>query len=104
MVPTAKLAQRVITRAAPHAGLHNAGRATASGDRRAEDGATVGAVGIELTGCLGQGTAAGSAVMHIAWGQAERLDQGGIGIGADMSLEAVDRPAPLVASPTRLWI
>ena len=42
--------------------------------------------------------------MDVAWRHAERLDQGGIGIGTDMGLEAVDRCAPLVASSARLWI
>lgn len=58
---------------------------------RPERFATIGAVGEDLAGIVGKGATTGLAVMDVGRGDGDLLDQRGVGIGADMRLEAVDR-------------
>ena len=104
LVPFTELAQRLGFVAAPHAGGDDPGNAALCPHGIAKVIAAISAVGKHLTRVFGQ--CAGTCFPIIDIGRCDRhfLDQRCIGIGADMSLEAVDCPLSLMLYPARLII
>lgn len=78
--------------------------AAPGGDRRGEGGATIGAIGVDGAGVLGDNGAASTPVMDIAGSYIKTLDQAGVCVSGDMGLVAKNGLARAVAGPVRLFI
>src|SRR4029453_14576039 len=97
VIPAFELAKGIIAGSAPHAGLHDAGRAALGGDGRSEGLPAIGAVGIDGTGRVRQRLASGATIIDVARRDDEGLHDSRVGVGADMGVEAVDGLAAAVS-------
>lgn len=104
LIPFMELAERFSFVAAPHAGGDDPGSAALCQHGITKMIAAIGAVGKHLTGIVGQGIGICFAVIDIGRCDRHFLDQRGIGIGANMGLEAVNGPLSLVFYPARIII
>lgn len=82
--------------ASPHAGRDNPGRAALGPYGIAEVWPPIGAIGKDRVRIVGQRLGPGPAVVDIGRGDGDFLHKGGVGVGPDMSLEAVNRGPALV--------
>lgn len=104
LIPFMELAERFSFVAAPHAGGDDPGNAALCQHGITKVIAAIGAVGKHLTGIVGQGIGTCFAVIDIGRCDRHFLDLRGIGIGANMGLEAVNGPLSLVLYPARIII
>lgn len=86
LVPLVALAQRFGFIAAPHAGCDNAGNTALRPHRTEKVIAAIGAVGINLTGIVGQRFKACIAIIDIGRCDRDCLDQRCIGVGTNVGV------------------
>jgi hypothetical protein len=89
---------------APHGGNGETQGASPDTAGLTETLAPISAVGEHLARVVRQSIGAGLAVIVIGRGDRDFLDQSRVGVGAQMSLEPMDRRSSLVLDPTRLAI
>lgn len=106
MVPGPKACQCFGFVPSPHAGTCRWRRCVAFHPWHAPRGriAAIGAFGKHLAGIVRQSIGTGLAVVAVGGRDGDLLDQGRIGVGTDMGLEAMNRWSALMLDPMALFV
>jgi hypothetical protein len=104
LIPVFELAKCFLFVAAPHAGGDYARRPAFGTNSVSKVATPVGAVSKDLAGVIGQRIRASPAIVDVGGRNGNFFDQRRVGIGSDMSFEAMNCRLALVLDPARVVI